>query len=202
MSDYDWGVMSQYVRVFDSLFSKPNAITCEHACRMPCGMLLHTGDAVTFINEKVQKQIGSADCGLFALAFATDLCQGFYPTNQCYDQSLMRQHYVNCLESATKTTRRVPYHMVQNKTSVPIFCQCRLPNDKREYVECFKCSSWYHTECTQVPEWAINSKRNWQCQKCKDCRTLRLHNSLVWTPISRNWGCDYCDSSSFIEPIT
>ena len=45
------------VRVFDSLFSKPNAITCEHACRM----LLHTGDAVTFINERVQKQIGSAD---------------------------------------------------------------------------------------------------------------------------------------------
>lgn len=168
------------VRVFDSLFSKPNAITSEHGCPM----LLHTGDAVTFINEKVQKQIGFADCGLFALAFATDLCQGFDPTTQSYDQSLMRQHYVNCLESATmspfpKTTRRVPYHMVQKKTSVPIFCQCRFPNDKREYVECFKCSSWYHTECVQVPEWAINSKTKWQCQKCKDRRTLRLHNSLV-----------------------
>lgn len=96
------------VRVFDSLFIKPNAIAVEHACQM----LLHAGDTVTFINEKVQKQIGSADCGLFALAFATDLCQGLDPTTQRYDQALMRQHYVTCLESAKvipfpKTIRRV-----------------------------------------------------------------------------------------------
>ena len=62
-----------------------------------------SSDTVTFINEKVQKQIGSADCGLFALAFATDLCQGLDPTTQRYDQVLMRQHYVTCLESAKVT---------------------------------------------------------------------------------------------------
>ena len=113
------------VRVFDSLFIKPNAIGVEHACQM----LLHAGDTVTFINEKVQKQIGSADCGLFALAFATDLCQGLDPTTQRYDQALMRQHYVTCLESAKvtpfpKTIRRVPCHVVENKTMVQIFCKC------------------------------------------------------------------------------
>lgn len=107
------------VRVFDSLFIKPNTIAVEHACRM----LLHAGDTVTFINEKVQKQIGSADCSLFALAFTTDLYQGLDPMNQSYDQALMRQHYVTCLESANvtpfpKTLRRVPSHVVQNKTLV------------------------------------------------------------------------------------
>jgi len=33
-------------------------------------MILHTGPEVTFVYEKVQKQLGSSDCGLFALAFA------------------------------------------------------------------------------------------------------------------------------------
>ena len=28
-----------------------------------------------FVNEKVQKQLGPSNCGLFALAFTVDLCQ-------------------------------------------------------------------------------------------------------------------------------
>ncbi|XP_068734644.1 uncharacterized protein [Montipora capricornis] len=102
------------VRVFDSLYRKPNASAIEHACRM----MHHMGDAVTLVNEKVQRQLGSSDCGLFALAFAADLCHGLDPTNQSYDQAKMRvsEHYISCLESRTitpfpTTTRRVPYHM-------------------------------------------------------------------------------------------
>ena len=95
------------VRVFDSLYRKPNATAAEHACRI----LLHTGDQVMFINEKVQTQIGSSDCGLhsrlnkhtvanaLAFAFATDLCHGIDPTSpRSYDQALMRQHYVKCFQ--------------------------------------------------------------------------------------------------------
>ena len=107
------------VRVFDSLFIKPNAIAVEHACRM----LLHTGDTVTLIKENVQKQIGSGDCGLFALAFAIYLCQGLDPTNQRCDQALMRQHYVTRFKSANvtpfpKTLRADP---CKNQTKSQIF---------------------------------------------------------------------------------
>ena len=75
-------------------------------------MLMHAGDSILFINEKVQKQINSSDCGLFALAFATDLCHGVDPQTQAYDQENMRAHYVDCLESQEmvpfpKTSRRV-----------------------------------------------------------------------------------------------
>jgi len=45
---------SGVVRAFDS---KPDAITTGHAGRM----LLHNGDVVTLVNEKVQKQLGSSD---------------------------------------------------------------------------------------------------------------------------------------------
>ena len=47
---------------------------------------------VTFMNEKVQEQVGSSDCCLFALAFANDLCHGLDPINQKYDQRFMREH--------------------------------------------------------------------------------------------------------------
>ena len=56
------------VNVFDNLYRKPNTISTEHACRM----LLHRGNEVTLVYEKVQKQLGSSVCGPFALAFATD----------------------------------------------------------------------------------------------------------------------------------
>ena len=120
----------------------------------------------------MQKQLGSSACGPFAFAFATDLCHGLeYPTKQSYDQGLMRQHYVNCLESGKLTpyptaSRRVPYHLDTKKTTVPIYCTCRLPYDKKEYVECSRCRGWYHKDCVAIPEWAINSKRMWECQKC------------------------------------
>ncbi|XP_068726255.1 uncharacterized protein [Montipora capricornis] len=170
------------VRVFDSLYRKPNASAIEHACRM----MHHMGDAVTLVNEKVQRLLDSSDCGLFALAFAANLCHGLDPTNRSYDQAKMQEHYISCLESRTitpfrTTTGRVPYHMDTTKITVPIFCECRLPNDKKEYVQCSQCCtcSWYHTNCVMVPEWAIKTKRKWQCQKCKNRRTLRLSNSLV-----------------------
>jgi len=37
------------VKIFDSMYQKPNSITVEHACRM----LMYPGSKVTFINEKV-----------------------------------------------------------------------------------------------------------------------------------------------------
>ena len=98
---------------------------------------IHTGDAVTFLNERVQQQFGSSDCGLFALAFATDLCHGLDPTKRNYIQGLMRKHYVDCLESGKMapfptTDTTVPRHPNTKKTKIPIFCDCRLPNEKKK----------------------------------------------------------------------
>ena len=126
------------IKVHDSLFQRVSPIAIRHSCRL----LMHTGGSILFTNEKVQKQINSSDCGLFALAFATDLCHGIDPVTQAYDQEKMRAHYVNCLDSLEmvpfpKTTRRVPYHLHNSKATVDIFCICRMPNDNQEYVQCF-----------------------------------------------------------------
>ena len=162
------GCLAGVVKAFDSLYHKPCPLLIDHVCRM----LLCPLDTVTFLNEKVQRQFGGSNCGLFALAFATDLCHGLDPTTQTYSQSQMRQHYISCLESGQmtpfpKTSKRVQYHLSCMKTSVPIYCLCRLPNDKKQYVECFTCDGWYHPDCASVPKWAINSRLQWRCQKCK-----------------------------------
>ena len=156
------------VKLYDTLYNTANSITIRHAFHM----LMFPGDSVSFINEKVQRQLNHNDCGLFALAIATDLCHGIDPVTQSYDQSKLRQHYINCLESRKmapfpKTSRRVIHHLGTEKQTVAIYCVCRLPNDKQEYVQCFECHGRYHPSCVKVPEWALITKRRWRCDKCR-----------------------------------
>ena len=115
------GCQAGIVRIFDSLYSKPSSVAIDHACRI----LHHPQNTVTFLNKRVQKQVGSSDCALFALAFATDLCYDLDPTSQRYSQKEMWQHYVTCLESGAmvpfpKTDKRVPFHLDCNSTSPQI----------------------------------------------------------------------------------
>ena len=48
-------------------------------------------------NRDVQRQEGSNDCGLFALAYMYTLCSGNNPSLCAYTQSKMRDHYNNCI---------------------------------------------------------------------------------------------------------
>ena len=100
------------------------------------------------------------------------LCHRVDPANEQYDQTVMRSHYVKCLESKAmipfpKTTKRVPSEMTCIKTLVEIFCLCRQPNDHHQYVQCFFCQEWYHPTCMDIPIRVINTRRKWRCVKCK-----------------------------------
>lgn len=48
--------------------------------------------------KPVQQQSNFSDCGLFSLAFATDLCSGNDLCSVKYNQGLMRNHLVTCLK--------------------------------------------------------------------------------------------------------
>lgn len=147
-------------------------------------MLMHTRESVTFFNEKVQRQANDKDCGLFALAFSTDVCHGIDPATQSYDQVKLREHYVSCLDSRNmvpfpRTTRRVPYHLTTRNTTVPIFRVCRMPNDKKEYVQCSQCCGWYHPTCVNIPMYAISTNRKWRCDKCRASHARKPNLHLV-----------------------
>ena len=47
----------------------------------------------------VQQQQGGDDCGLFAIAFAVDLCMGNDPFVSTYAQEAMRDHLAKCFEN-------------------------------------------------------------------------------------------------------
>ena len=46
-------------------------------------------------------QSGSVDCGIFAIAYATDLAFGNNPSDIVYDQANMREHLLQCLEKSS-----------------------------------------------------------------------------------------------------
>ena len=61
------------------------------------------GDDKLQINmQQVQKQHGTDDCGLFAIAFAVSLARKVNPADShlLFEQSRMRSHLINCLQEA------------------------------------------------------------------------------------------------------
>ena len=46
----------------------------------------------------VEHQRGSSDCGLYAVAYATDLANGIDPLKMSYSSEEMRPHFIKCLE--------------------------------------------------------------------------------------------------------
>ncbi len=68
--------------------------------------LIHSPiDQIKIENMTMQLQIGESDCGIFAIAIATCLCNGDDPTIIRWDQRRMRQHLICCFESE----KMVPY---------------------------------------------------------------------------------------------
>ena len=108
----------------------------------------------------VQMQAGGCDCGLFAVAFATN---GIPPGKFTFDQSKMRKHLYTCLQKGqlvmfpTMKERRVPVK-VKSRDEIDIYCECRMPELRNvEMVEC----------CVHVPQSALVDKNTkWFCNSC------------------------------------
>ena len=60
--------------------------------------ILHTSKPTIFVQQAhMQQQTGASDCGLFAIATATAICNGQKPENIQFDQIQMRQHLLTSL---------------------------------------------------------------------------------------------------------
>ena len=55
------------------------------------------------ISKAVQQQGNGYDCGIFAIAFATDITYIHKPEQRTYNQSVMRKHLLARLENETMT---------------------------------------------------------------------------------------------------
>lgn len=96
-------------------------------------------DILRFDVMNVVAQPNSYDCGVYALACATELAFGFDPVLcrwKCED-SAMRNHLIHCFEAGKLTRfptvgkRRIPFGTrVRKSVTEELVCVCRTINDK------------------------------------------------------------------------
>lgn len=118
----------------------------------------------------VQQQIGGVDCGLFALAFACDLCNGRDPCTRIYYQSKLRSHYEKCLSCEVITSfpsrgRPMKSRLI-DEVVVDVYCVCRQP-ERLPMACCDRCTEWFHCSCVSIPDEVFADDRiKWICQEC------------------------------------
>ena len=147
------------VNVFDSKFCTiPMDVKMQIAALLCC-----TSSRITTRFHKTQSQIGSSDCGVFAIAFATDLAFGLKSASHHYEQDKLRPHFLECLKSEQMT----PFPSKKIQPGKPkteylyVYCYCRMPNDGEERMaECTVCKEWYHESCENIPQAVFTDSSN------------------------------------------
>lgn len=118
----------------------------------------------------MQRQRGSNDCSLFALAFATSLCNGTCPTAMSYTQKSMRTHLLDCLVNHKMSVfpgrTRQPRVNEISVVHVYLVCKCRLP-EEGNMAQCNLCNERFHQTCESISDevW-MDSGDKWLCTAC------------------------------------
>ena len=151
--------------------------TVRAICRIACCM-----DSALKVNcLQVQQQSNSIDCGVFAIAFAADVCFGLPPNESCYDVIEMRNHLSTCLQLQElspfpKISRRVPRCRFFQRY-INIFCVCRqnfFMSDTKDSADnfmarCSICYEWFHKKCMSISKKVFSSEdehKKWKCSNC------------------------------------
>ena len=153
------------VDVFDSLNTSVNS----GVTKQTASILMSDDKSILFRIRPFQKQRGGTDCGLFAIAAATSICNGRDPSSLHYDQHAMRRHLYNCLVKGhidPFPSRQVDRSEEGNiLIPVSLICICKMPRtDEGRLLQCLACHKIFHPECLGIP--SPVPKRHWKCVSC------------------------------------
>ena len=122
-----------------------------------------------FLNT--QRQCGYSDCGLYAIATATAICEGKDPCTQLFCQEYMCSHLSQCL----KMEKMILFPAKERDVSigsrvrttqiVKLFCHCRQPS-YGNMIQCKKCSDWFHGQCESISTKHWENPYTWNCRGC------------------------------------
>ena len=80
----------------------------------------------------------------------------------------MRDHLAECFEKKLLTpfTHSTPYvqHGFPLAHEIDLYCDCELPEEYDNMIQCNKCDSWYHFTCVGLKSPTFSS--NWFCKTC------------------------------------
>ena len=85
---------SNVVKVYDSIYTNIDVRTKKVIVN-----LFKLSDEPKFDVVKMQKQVGSKDCGLFSIAVVTALLFDVNVTETTFSQQKMRQHLLSCFDA-------------------------------------------------------------------------------------------------------
>ena len=148
--------------------------------------------SVEFVD--VQLQEGSHDCGLFALAYITSICD---PAVLLYKQNAMRKHILKSIEDGVMTAfptsaSRLPKASIRKNIAVYCICLhindgskmiqcdicrhinddtkmiqcdiCRHINDGTKMIQCDICQQWFHVACMKIDK-SVHRDRRAMCME-------------------------------------
>ena len=144
------------VNVFDSMRIGEIPLSTKEAI---ASLLGTTRKSISLTFVDVQQQSNSYDCGLFALAYASSICDGVDPTTINYKQYNLRPHFLKCLMKGEYHS--FPIEPVHRNPGHPLRT-CRLPDDM---IRCERCSQWYHYTCVGI-ELGERVNGIWLCKHC------------------------------------
>ena len=123
------------------------------------------------ISKAVQQQRNRYDCGIFAIAFATDIAHNHKPEQRTYNESVMRKHLLAQLENETMTPFPQQAKRVKRGKEVthhfPLNSKCPVPpfeDDPKEgkgffMAFCSVSGEWYHKRCENIPVAIFRDKK-------------------------------------------
>ena len=161
------------VYVYDSLVRSNMSLQTK---KMICSLAQSRSKTITFDVINVMVQQNTWDCGMFAIANATELMYGYDPARCQWKTDEMRKHLIDCFDNGRMLRfpmvkqRRLPLgSRVRYTLKEEIYCVCRMPNDKRlAMVQCSSCSNWYHGECLNINIDEQDFATKWRCGECKE----------------------------------
>ena len=162
---------SDSVMIYDSGTPARISLAVKHAV---CSIMRPRADTLHFDLVNVHPQPNGWDCGLFAIAFATELVHGYDPSLCHFDTGAMRQHLLCCLEKGylshfpCQKKRRIPLGgKVKKSVEEHIYCTCRQINDKtRSMIACDNCNKWFHKDCLNLDVNKSYRDIKWICSSC------------------------------------
>ncbi len=128
---------------------------------------------IDFIKLIAQENLD--DCGVYALAYATELAAGCDPATAVWDTKGMRQHLIKCFERGemerfpVQRRRRITLGRRVHCTALEdIHCVCKMPNEEDiPMIMCDCCRKWFHGECVGI-DISSHCKKQWHCKECQD----------------------------------
>ena len=122
-----------------------------------------------FLNT--QRQHGYSDCGFYAIATATAICEGKDSCTQLFCQEYMRSHLSQCLKMGKMILfpakeRNVSIgSRIKTTQIVKLFCHCRQPS-YGNMIQCKKSSDWFHGQCESISTKHWKNPYTWNCRGC------------------------------------